>query len=301
MLHRVRRHRLVPALVLLLFSPSPYVSAQTPAEQAPSSARQAAQVALNQRDAEETRGDFEAVLRRLPPEVGRVMRLDPSLMRNETYLAPYPVLAAFLQQHPEVVQNPNYYLEHVNYEFWNPRQPEDARSMAVHAFNDMMTGLAVLLGIGIVAFALIWILRTLVEYRRWYRVSKVQTDVHTKLMDRFTTNEDLMAYIQSPAGQRFLESAPIATEGPVRAIGAPVSRILWSLQAGIVLAVAGLGILFVSGQVIEELAQPIFGLGVLVLALGTGFVVSAGASYVLSRRLGLLQPPAAREQTGAAL
>ena len=54
------------------------------------------------------------------------------------------------------------------------------------------------------------------------------------------------------------------------------------------LATGGLGTLFVSGRVIEEIAQPLFALGVLVLALGAGFVVSAGASFVLSRRLGLL-------------
>ena len=77
------------------------------------------------------------------------------------------------------------------------------------------------------------------------------------------------------------------------------SRILWSLQAGIVLAVAALGVLFVSGRVIEEIAQPLFALGVLVLALGSGFIVSAAASFLLSRRLGLLETPAApREHTG---
>ena len=76
------------------------------------------------------------------------MRIDPSLMRNEAYLAPYPAIAAFLQQHPDIVQNPNYYLEHVNYEMWNPRQPEDARAASIRAFQEMMQAIAVLLGLG---------------------------------------------------------------------------------------------------------------------------------------------------------
>jgi hypothetical protein len=35
-------------------------------------------------------------------------------------------------------------------------------------------------------------------------------------------------------------------------------------------------------------AQPFYVLGVLALTIGVGFVVSAGASIVLSRRLGLM-------------
>ena len=46
-------------------------------------------------------------------------------------------------------------------------------------------------------------------HRRWSRLSKIQTDVHNKLLDRFTSNEDLLAYIQTPVGRKFLESAPI--------------------------------------------------------------------------------------------
>jgi hypothetical protein len=301
--HRIVRHRLVLVVVLLLFTDSPFAAAQERPE-GPGATPQAQglqRVAIADQDARETREDFDGLLRRLPPEVGRVMRLDPSLMRNEAYLAPYPALGAFLQQHPEVVQNPRYYLEHVNYEMWNPTPPDDAQARAYRAFTDILQGAAVVLAFGSAAYVLLWLVRTLIDYRRWYRVSKVQTEVHTKLMDRFTSNEDLMAYMQTPAGRRFLESAPIVTEGAGRAVGAPLSRILWSLQVGIVLAVAALGIIFVSSRSIDEIAQPLFGLGVLVLALGTGFVVSAAASYLLSRRLGLLDPPAAPpEHTGIA-
>jgi hypothetical protein len=108
-----------------------------------------------------------------------------------------------------------------------------------------------------------------------------------------------MAYMQTPSGRRFLESAPIPIEGPSRAVAAPLSRILWSLQAGVVLATAAIGVLFVSHRIIEEIAHPLFAAGVFVLALGTGFIVSAGASYILSRRLGLLDAPVApREHAG---
>ena len=64
-------------------------------------------------------------------------------------------------------------------------------------------------GFGMAIGVLVWLIRTIIDYRRWNRLSKVQTDVHTKLLDRFTANNDLLAYIQSPAGSKFLESSPI--------------------------------------------------------------------------------------------
>ncbi len=65
------------------------------------------------------------------------------------------------------------------------------------------------------------------------------------------------------------------------------------MQIGVVLAAAALGLLYISDRVVDsEVSQPLFAIGVLALTLGAGFVVSAAASYVLSRQLGLLQPTA---------
>jgi hypothetical protein len=116
---------------------------------------------------------------------------------------------------------------------------------------------------------------------------KIQTDAHTKLLDRFTSNEDLLAYMQTPAGRRFFESAPIPVESP-RALNAPIGRILWSAQVGTVLTLAGLGLELVAARAIEDIAQPLSAVGVVVIALGLGFCVSAFMAYVLSKRLGLI-------------
>ena len=249
-------------------------------------------------DARETREEFEGLLRRLPPSVGRVLRLDPSLMRNPAYLQPYPALAAFLQQHPDVLNNPSYYLENVSMQLWYPPEPRDPRSDAINMWRNVIQDMTMVVVFVIVATGLLWIIRSVLEYRRWFRTSKVQTEVHTKLLDRFTANEDLLAYIQTPVGRRFLESAPIPVEAPARPVAAPYTRILWSLQAGLVLAAAGFGFLFVSGRVIDEVAQVFFAVGVLALAVGVGFVVSAAASLLLSQRLGLLGAGSAREHSG---
>ena len=111
--------------------------------------------------------------------------------------------------------------------------------------------------------------------------------MHTKLLDRLTTNEDLMAYAQSPAGSRFLESTPIALDAETRA-SAPVSRIIWSMQAGIVLMALGGGLLFVQKDAIDEVRQALSVIQAIVGSVGVGLIVSAVAAYVVSGRLGIL-------------
>jgi hypothetical protein len=244
-------------------------------------------------DARETRENLEELIKKLPPAVGRVLRTDSSLLSNDSYLAPYPALAAFLKQHPEIRNSPGFFFEHIGpMEFYSPSEPETRESQAIRIWRDLMEFLAVGGIFLLVTGALIWIIRTIVEQRRWHRASKVHTEVHNKLLDRFTANEDLLAYMETAAGRRFLESAPLSLDAPARPVGAPLSRILWSVQVGVVLAAGGLGLLFVSNRVIEEVAQPLFVIGVLALTVGAGFVVSAGASFLLSRRLGLFDPPA---------
>jgi hypothetical protein len=261
---------------------------QQPRVERPASEAPAQTVVIQDLDARQTRQALEDILKRLPPAVGRVLRTDPSLLGNEAYLAPYPTLAAFLKQHPEVRTTPAFFFEHIGpVEFYSPM---DRGSEAVRIWRDILQFFAIGGVFLIVTSALIWIIRTLVEYRRWHRTSKIHTEVHNKLMDRLTANEDLLAYMQSPSGQRFLESAPIALEAPARPVGAPLTRILWSVQAGIVLVAGAIGLLYVSTNVIEEVAQPFFVIGVLALAVGAGFVASAGASFLLSRRLGLFEP-----------
>jgi hypothetical protein len=65
---------------------------------------------------------------------------------------------------------------------------------------------------------------------------------------------------------------------------------MWSIQAGVVVAVVGLGFQLVSGTVIDEVGQGLWLIGVLGLAFGVGFILSGVVSYVLARRLGLVEP-----------
>jgi len=241
----------------------------------------------DEQNAEETRQRLDELLQNYPPTVGRVLKLDPSLLNNPSYLAPYPGLAAFLSQHPEVGHNPDYFLERVRIDRFN--LADDPRWRARQEFSNMLGNMAAFCGFLVVTGVVIWIIRLIVLQRRWNRMSKVQFDTHAKLLDRFTSNEDLLAYIQTPAGRRFLEAMPIPIQDQPRAIGAPLSRILWSVQAGVVLSAAGAGLLIISSNFTDEPAQFFMVVGVIIVALGAGFLISALAAYVISRRLGLME------------
>jgi hypothetical protein len=244
--------------------------------------------AVGAMDAEDTRRALLEILQRHPPSVGRVLKVDPSLLRNESYLETYPQLREFLAAHPEIPQNAGYYLEPIHgVGDWTPRNPR------MELMEGILAGLAVFAGFAVFIGTVAWLIRTVLDQRRWNRLSKIQAEVHTKLMDRFSSNDELLAYVQTPSGRRFLESGPSPLQETPPAMGAPFSRILWSVQVGAVLLVTGAALLLLSGRsALVEAREFFFVAGSLASALGAGFVVSAGASYALSRRLGLIDRPA---------
>ena len=228
-----------------------------------------------------TQQDLWRVMRQYPPAVGEIIQRDPSLLSKPDYMSAYPALAAYIEQHPEIVRNPGFYFG--TYEF----RERTTGDRAINMLEEILTGLAVgTLFLG-VASVFVWLVKTVVDHRRWLRTSKVQVEMHGKLLDRLTTNEDLLAYAQSPAGSRFLESTPIALDAEARA-SAPVGRIIWSMQAGIVLMALGGGLFMVQTSGIEEVRQALSVSQAIVGSVGAGLLVSAVAAYVVSGRLGIL-------------
>jgi hypothetical protein len=277
------RTRLVLKAALLALCAS--ACAQTP-KSAPSTAPSPSIVTVEQPDAQRAKEELSALLDRYPPSLRGVLALDPNLLGDQPYLAPYPALVSFLNAHPEIARNPSFYVG----EGIVPRAHQDPASQIFDMWRDMLNGLGIFAGFGLAVGVLVWLTRTLVDYRRWSRLAKVQTDAHTKLLDRFTANEDLLAYIQSPAGAKFLESSPISLDAGPRSVGAPLGRILWSVQGGVVLIAGGIGLHIVGGRVADAPAsQSLHALGVIGIALGVGFVISSIISFAISQRLGLIE------------
>jgi len=152
--------------------------------------------------------------------------------------------------------------------------------------NDIWPFLTFLILVG----ASLWVLRTVLENRRWKNMLAVQTETHAKLLEKFGSSADMLAYMESEAGRRFLE--PPAFEAAHRqGMGFPYGRILWSVQAGIILALLGAGLMFLRGRVSVDADAPLLVFGTLGLTIGIGFLLSAGVSYAMSKSFGLLDPP----------
>jgi hypothetical protein len=223
----------------------------------------------------ETRNRFSNLLSKHPPELATILALDPTLLSNDAFLSGYPELSKFVREHPEVRRNPRFFLD--NY--------EQRRSRTI---DEVLEGIFILALFIFWAFVLSWLLRTIIEQRRWSRLSRTQTEVHNKILDRFGTSAELLEYMKTPAGTKFLESAPIPLhEAPAQNSGAP--RVLWSIQVGIVVAAGAVGMLLVSGRFDKESAEGFFAMGVIGLCIGAGFVASAIASLMVARRLAAWQ------------
>jgi hypothetical protein len=244
-------------------------------------------VTVDRESAAETRERLHQILKELPPSLAQVLRLDPQLASNADYLAPYPRLAAFLKQHPEVSRNPGFFLGEPRF---TPFEV-NSRDQTIRALQATGAGIGVFLFFMVALAVVAYIGRGILEHRRWLHATKVQTDAHTKIVDRLGSNEELMAYVQSPAGQRFLSSTVLTVDPESRGLGmsAPIGRILGSAQIGIVVAFGGLGLWIAKNYVIDEVSQALSVVSILGTALGVGFVLSAALAYGMSRHLGLIR------------
>lgn len=281
-------------LVALAVLGTGVATGQTPAPPSPSVAP------VIEADAREVREQLREVLGRYPPDLGRILKMDPTMLRNEQYLAQYPSLQQLLAARPEIARNPGFYLEFVR-QSSDYTTPADPGLRALAMWENLLESAGVFAVLVFVSSMIAWLVRTLLHHRRWLRTARVQVEVHNKLLDRFAGTNELLAYVQSPAGRRFLEAAPIPVDAqPARSLAAPLNRILWSIQAGIILVVGGVGFQFASGRVLPEVGQGIWMIGVLAVAFGIGFVLAGAVSYVMSRRLGLLErdPPGPGTGTG---
>src|SRR5262245_587897 len=276
----------IVALAALLAPAAAAAQDRTPA-QTPPPAVPAAPPSATDENARETRDRLRELLDQYPPSLAQVLRLDPSLVSRSDYVAPYPRLAAFLAQHPEVAHNPVFFLGDARVNV------PAARNRSFDLLEEILGGIAALTVFTTIVCFLVWVVRSVISYRSWKHVVKIQTEAHTKIFDRLGSNEELMSYIQSPLAQRFLTSTSTAVEFAPRTVGAPIGRILWTVQAGTVITIGGIGLFVASGLVIEEVAQVLHVISILAIAIGVGFVASALVAYGLSHRLGLLESPRA--------
>jgi hypothetical protein len=247
-------------------------------------------------------------LLRMSPTLTEVIASDPSLLANQDYVTRNnPELEKFLQNHPEVVRNPDFYL-FANLPPGPGRRSEKLMRKTwtdqVRDQQDNRTSFLIVREIGppfmflIFLGALIWLIRILLENRRWGRIFTMQTNVHGKLIERFGNNEELLSYMNTEAGRRFLEAAPIPIGfEPDRRVPAALSRVLVPLQIGVVLTLLGIGLLILRHS-LPDISSALLVFGIVVLMPGVGFIISAGITWMLAARLGLM-PHGTQELSGS--
>ncbi len=234
---------------------------------------------------------------RLSPTLAEVVAHDPSLLANAEYVnRTNPELGRFLQAHPEIAHNPDFYLfnnlhaenepasETLERKLWPQMSAPRSSQVELELVSDGVPFLVFVCMLG----ALLWLTHVLLENRRWNRIFKLQTDVHSKLLERMGTSQEVLTYMDTDAGKRFLEAAPIAVGLDRQApVPSPVARVLTPLQIGIVMTLLGLGLLFLRNSV-HEGGTALLLFGTIVLMPGLGLIISAGITWALARHLGLM-------------
>jgi len=139
---------------------------------------------------------------------------------------------------------------------------------------------------------MVTIIRTSLLHIRGVKSERMQVEMFNKLMDKLGSSQEALQYLQMNGGINFLKLQE-AAERP----RSPHARILTSVQVGIVAAVVGGGILSLQGRFSDPRdSEPAAVIGTIVLALGLGFLLAGGASWVLSRSMGLLNGTGKSEQ-----
>lgn len=140
-------------------------------------------------------------------------------------------------------------------------------------------------------FCVGWIVWIVANSRHRSKVAEVQAQMQAKLFEKFGSSQELIAYLNTDAGNRFLDSATIEHTRPF-------GRVLGSIQAGVILVLLGIAMLIVRFTMPQngfydqiqraQSAQGLLAVSLVLLALGLGFLASAAASYKLSKTWGLL-------------
>jgi hypothetical protein len=241
---------------------------------------------------------------RVSPTLAEVVARDPSLLSNSEYVnRSNPELGRFLQVHPEIVHNPDFYLfnnlhgEHeppsqtLERKLWPEMSDRRPSGMDTELINSGVPFLVFVCILG----ALLWLTHVLLENRRWNRIFRLQTDVHSKLIERFGTSQEVLTYMGTDAGKRFLEATPIAVGFERRQpVPSPVARVLTPLQIGVVMTLLGIGLLSLRHSVSDG-GGALLVIGTVVLMPGLGFMISAGITWVLARHLGLMPDRGAQD------
>jgi len=103
---------------------------------------------------------------------------------------------------------------------------------------------------------------------------ELQTEMQTRLIDRFGNAPEFVAFLHSDAGRQFVQGVQSAPAVLTR------ERILGGFTRAIVLCALGLSFVFLAFMVDKDFTVP----AAIILSLGIGYLLSTVLSYKLSSK-----------------
>jgi hypothetical protein len=150
----------------------------------------------------------------------------------------------------------------------------------------VMIGVVVMTIFGSMTFLLISIANAVARSKR----DKQMAEVSAKLIDRLSPGADVLSFVNSEAYKSILG-------GEQAGRASYAARILNTLQSGVVLLCAGIGMFVVSNFTgTQDFGTFMRVVGGIVIAIGIGLSLSAGWSYVLLKKWGLIPEATAVSQ-----
>ena len=130
-------------------------------------------------------------------------------------------------------------------------------------------------------FLTAWIFYVIHAGKRRSERLKATSEFYNRLFDRLGSMKEFGEFMETDGGKKFMNS--ISAESP-KAAGTHIVR---SVENGIVCLAVGAGVLM-SRWAFPEVDAGFTIIGTIVAACGVGLLISSGASYSLSKTLGLL-------------
>jgi len=143
---------------------------------------------------------------------------------------------------------------------------------------------AVVIGPTIIVSAA-WIIASIIRSIKERANTRTRAEIYNKLIDKFGSAPELVEFLRSDAGLRFIEEQALEPSQPLM-------KIISSVRLGVSLGLVGGGILVVANLWDRTLGEDLYNMsaiaGTVALTAGAGFIIAAMISYKLCKMWGFM-------------
>ncbi len=136
----------------------------------------------------------------------------------------------------------------------------------------------------LLAFTICFIVYMVFSSIRRYLIAKTKAGLQEKILQRIDSSDALASLAANESGRRFLESITVEENKT----SSPFGRILFGIQAGLVLFCFGIAMVVLSHHIDTNGPPGLIIIGTGAIGLGLGFLTASAASLFVSRKLGLM-------------